>query len=235
MIASSLFHFTKFQPTLIQIISSGKLRASYNLEDVSDFYPKEKYAAIPMVCFCDIPLKFISEHPMVYGKYGIGLKKNWGQRNGINPILYRTDSAINKYLQEIINATKTIPASNTGTFSKTVINDNVIRLTNFSKKYQQNKTINYLDREWRYVPKTAEIPFIQSHSKKEISSINSKYFNNSPDYLSFELTDIKHIIVPTKTEVIKLIASIQKLKMTNEEKLHLCQLIIDLKSIKKDF
>ena len=128
-----------------------------------------------------------------------------------------------------------IPASNAGIFSKTVINDNVIRLTNYSKKYKQNRIMNYLDREWRYVPKIAEIPFIQSNSKKEIKSINNKYYINSPDYISFELNDIKHIIVPGKREVDKLMHAIQKLKMTNEEKLHLCQIIIDLNSIKKDF
>jgi len=218
-----------------KIISGSKFRASYNIEDVSDFYPKEKYVAIPMVCFCDIPLKFISEHPMVYGNYGIGLKKEWGIGKGINPILYRTDSQINRYLEEIITATQYSPASSTGTFSQTVIKDNILRLSNYSKKYAADNIVNYLDREWRFVPSVAEMPFLKTRSQKERDKINNNYFKRDPDYISFGLNDIKYIIVPTKKEVKSLIESIQTLKMNDKDKFHLCQLIIDLNSIKKDF
>lgn len=141
MIASSLFHFTKNFETLTKIISGSKFRASYNIEDVSDFYPNERYVAIPMVCFCDIPLKFISEHPMVYGDYGIGLKKEWGIGKGINPILYRASSQINSYYEEIIKATQYSPSSsNIVTFSQTVIKDNILRLSNYSS----NPLVKYI-------------------------------------------------------------------------------------------
>jgi hypothetical protein len=235
MIASSLFHFTKNSETIINIISGSKFRASYNIEDVSDFYLKEKYVAIPMVCFCDIPLKFISEHPMVYGDYGIGLKKGWGIAKGINPILYRTESQINKYLEAILSATQSTTTNAAGTFSLTVVQDNVLRLSNFTKKYKTEGIINYFDREWRFVPAISEMVFMKAKSKKERAKINSNYFDRSPDYIPFRLSDIRYIIAPSKRQVKNLIAAIQLLKMSNTQKYQLCQLIVDLKSIKKDF
>ena len=41
-----------------------------------------------MVCFCDIPLSRTEEHVKFYGEYGIGLAKEWAERNNVTPILY---------------------------------------------------------------------------------------------------------------------------------------------------
>ncbi len=54
MIASSLFHFTNNLETIVKILFSRKFRASYNIEDVSDFHSTKKYIAIP-VCYCWSP------------------------------------------------------------------------------------------------------------------------------------------------------------------------------------
>lgn len=34
--------------------------------------------AIPMVCFCDLPLSLIAKHLKEYGCFGIGMTKRWG-------------------------------------------------------------------------------------------------------------------------------------------------------------
>jgi hypothetical protein len=53
-----------------------------------------------MISFCDIPLKTVAQYNK-YGSYGIGLKKEWGIKNKLNPILYMeknstlTDSMMN--------------------------------------------------------------------------------------------------------------------------------------------
>lgn len=72
--ANTLFHFTKDFSTLLSILKTKfyprlcKERCLW--EKSEDFI-----FAIPMVCFCDIPLSCISEHAAKYGGYAIGLKK----------------------------------------------------------------------------------------------------------------------------------------------------------------
>ncbi len=44
--------------------------------------------AIPMVCFCDLPLSQIRKHTKTYGEYALGLSKEWAIKKQINPVLY---------------------------------------------------------------------------------------------------------------------------------------------------
>lgn len=43
---------------------------------------------ILMVCFTDIPIELAGEHRKEYGSFGLEMKKEWGIKNGINPIDY---------------------------------------------------------------------------------------------------------------------------------------------------
>jgi hypothetical protein len=46
-------------------------------------------SAIPMVCFCDLPIGLIRRHMLTYGGgYGIGLDKSWGLKHGVEPVFY---------------------------------------------------------------------------------------------------------------------------------------------------
>ena len=84
----TLFHFTKNNETLKLIIKNG-FWPRYCLEDVGWLrYKKFDFIAYPMVCFCDIPISRVDEHVNFYGKFGIGLSKEWAEANRLTPILY---------------------------------------------------------------------------------------------------------------------------------------------------
>ena len=88
--SNTLFHFTRSAEALVGILKH-EFTPHYCLEDYSVLpaaAPESPNIAIPMVCFCDIPLSQISEHLAKYGDFGIGLSKNWGMKKGVSPVLY---------------------------------------------------------------------------------------------------------------------------------------------------
>lgn len=87
--SSSLFHFTRDFETLKQILAEG-LRFSYCYEPFGEIVAKQgwdivlkvgatiincKGIAIPMICFCDIPLLRTQKHREKYGNYMIGFNR----------------------------------------------------------------------------------------------------------------------------------------------------------------
>lgn len=85
--SENLFHFTKSVDYLKNILGNGFL-PRYSLEDTQAFDIGLDYIGYPMVCFCDIPISRISEHTAFYGGYGLGMTKEWGLKNGLQPLLY---------------------------------------------------------------------------------------------------------------------------------------------------
>ena len=93
----NLYHYTSKFEWITSIIKNGfkynrckeKLPLSgfsssifSQLNVINHFHQPE------VVCFCDIPFSLISDHINQYGEYCIGLKKDWGMKNGITPILF---------------------------------------------------------------------------------------------------------------------------------------------------
>ncbi len=116
--SSSLFHFTKEFEVFKQIIVEG-LRFSYCYEPFGDIVAKQgwnivlkegnkiikcKGIAIPMICFCDIPLLRTQKHRDQYGEYMIGFNREAlieaiSTTNYImNPVQYRCHSIFDEQL-----------------------------------------------------------------------------------------------------------------------------------------
>ncbi len=93
---NTLFHFTKGIRRVYDILAKG-YRANYCSERVPlQFFERTEQLAIPMVCFCDLPLSLIKNHIRRYGGFGMGLDKEWGFDNGISSISYIQPNAITK-------------------------------------------------------------------------------------------------------------------------------------------
>jgi len=89
---NTLFHYTNCIDSLVNILKND-FYPNFSLEDSIELQPGKTVfnrtrEAPPMVCFCDIPLSQISTHIRLYGSYCIGLKKEWGIKKGINPVMY---------------------------------------------------------------------------------------------------------------------------------------------------
>ncbi|WP_072008674.1 abortive infection system antitoxin AbiGi family protein [Hymenobacter sp. IS2118] len=90
--SNTLFHFTKSRE-ILTLILTNEFSPRYCLEDFTmlGITEADKTAlelAVPMICFCDIPLSKIRYHLSCYGNYGIGMKKSWGIKKRVTPIIY---------------------------------------------------------------------------------------------------------------------------------------------------
>jgi hypothetical protein len=89
-----LFHFTKRFENLVSILKEG-FAPNYCLENWLTLDENLPHTGIPMVCFCDIPEKFITPHKNKYGSYGIAMEKEWGVEQRITPITYVHKNSLN--------------------------------------------------------------------------------------------------------------------------------------------
>ena len=216
--ANSLFHFTPREEFLRSILEKGFL-PRYCLESNFIMIDESKRWAIPMVCFCDIPLSNIKDHVSKYGTYGIGMTKEWGIKNGLSPILYTTKNSL--LSNSLKHQRKIIVQSIENHEDISEIYDRSIYTTFFIKEYEgyQNKgdkfkkPIRFYDeREWRYVPSIMEfkenthIPMISNEifdNKTKLEQFNEKLSKTCS--LNFEPSDIRYIILPEENQIPKFI------------------------------
>ena len=207
--ATSLFHFTKSLDTLQAILCSS-FHPRYSREDISWLGLKDvAYFAVPMVCFCDIPLSRVSDHVASYGSYGIGLSKEWAVRSGLNPLLYLSSASS--------LATGFLPA-----FVASITADDKMKATSLTTRHLElllahTKPLRgtmvvgktsvpkdfYLENEWRYVPHRKDISmlftddFLRDNAKRDAR--NSELKDEHP--LRFEPGDIRYIFVKDDADI----------------------------------
>jgi len=216
------------------------------VERIEDIFPKEKYLAVPMVCFCDIPLKFIDEHVKRYGKYGIAFNKEWALKKGIQPINYRPDGAsLSRILPELqLHVNQLSKSAEVSVTDLLGISKSITQLGTVSKPYRDIRN-NYIDREWRFVDSEYDPEFVSNYipelkDNPTRKKLNNEYLRSYHDscYLRFELNDIEHIVVPTKKETKRVLDFIDGFDTTDNNgeliKLSLAQKVIDLDTVKRD-
>ncbi|HYX72870.1 MAG TPA: abortive infection system antitoxin AbiGi family protein [Nitrososphaera sp.] len=227
--ASTLFHFTGNLENLINILAN-EFHPRFCLEEFKDVFagknpPIETLElAVPMVCFCDLPLSQTEAHLSVYGDYGIGMTKSWGQRNGITPVLYvhRESLLISKFGQLLGQVSKENPRSD----FRGELSNHLYDLACFIKPYegniwrrgeQRNDIRFYDEREWRYVPVLPDDdPYRKGMPKSDFLNDRIREAANNKlteiSRISFEPNDIKYLIVRLEEEIVPFIREIEYIK-----------------------
>ena len=197
--SDNLFHFTKSLEIIKSILKNG-IYPHFCLEDISWIkWNGEKYLGFPMACFCDIPLSRISEHTDFYGNYGIGLTKDWGVKNKLNPVIYTPlDSQIQELMQDLyVQLLKKDNADEEG--------ENAFKLWSLLKPISgkvpcsdSNEKKEFLQEcEWRYVPPINRL-VLNSEFEKEKDKDNKEIEEFK---LKFEPADIRYIFVKEDSEI----------------------------------
>lgn len=217
--SNTLIHFTRSIEILVEILKSD-FHPRFCLEDYGFIFSDSRVSkiALPMVCFCDIPLHLVKDHMKEYGKYGIGLRKSWGLKNGLCPVHYITNGShvlqnFTAIYNEISNA-KSVDAKllspiwNHLAFMKP--HEGVSHINKSSKTF-------YDEREWRYFPNTFSLSGLEDPAliEDDFNNISKRTAANEllkSISLPYLPEDIKYIIVDKESEIPELIAQIDKIK-----------------------
>jgi hypothetical protein len=165
----------------------------------------------------------IHDHIKKYGKYGIGLKKEWAIGNRVNPILYLNS---NSFIKENLNKIAEILFSSL-IEKKTDVNDwyKFLYLIALTKEYKNYHTgeIYYKEREWRFFPikKDGSIGVnskIIYSNNLYLEHENFKVKNDNDLHLKFTLQDIKKIFIDKNEDLVKFKDEIEGLDLKSEEK-----------------
>lgn len=193
--ANTLFHFTKKFEWLVKIVRC-KFKPRLVLENYDSMgFVNMKFAA-PMVCYCDIRLSQIYSHMEEYGYFGIGLTKEWGIKNGLNPLLYvpSGNSSLLKTYQEFF----TRDNKNYNEIMKLLFYLKPYRGPQYNEKAKEERIRNfYNEREWRYL--YFEESDFWPIKEDEYNCVEKRDLINASlqqvDGMNFEISDIRYILV----------------------------------------
>lgn len=223
--SNSLFHFTSKAEYLIGILEHTFIpRYCYEEITLSDRLERlQVVGAIPMVCFCDISLGQINNHIKTYGSYGIGMTKEWGIKNKLNPLIYiNQNSELADSVSKISSSLFNLLCNSCNSDSQNAT-DEFFKISKFLKPYSgdfnRNKELIknvrfYNEREWRYIPNLNEVDNIVMSKEDFENPIKLAEENNklSKYKLSFTPKDIKYIFVKEEKEIHSMIQSLRLIK-----------------------
>lgn len=246
---TTLFHFTS-KEFLYQILNSN-FKVSYAREKIIGPTSNREFA-IPMVSFCDLKLSEL-KYFLSYGKFGIGLTKEWANRNGLSPVMY-----INRHCSLMDNLISGI----NGIYSHLGLVDNItqfnslnqsyLNITNtyrYIKNYEgelwrhsqlENENYRFADeREWRFVPNLDSegvAPFVgisNIRTRQQKEKYNSKVNHIR---LTFMPDDIKYLVVESERDITELINHLHNVKhrFNEETRNRLASRILTSDQIEKD-
>ena len=225
--ADTLFTFTSELEFLISYIENACLYPRYCDEDIEYLdIDKLKKIYIPMKCFCDINLHRINCHLDWYGYYGLAFPKEWGMKNGIQPIQYiNPESKLRKDFSVTFNQVLNDDSSETNDLGD-MMKSFMLHELMYYKPYEgkmRNRRSKKIEKkcftdecEWRYVPDLSNSEFQQIYHDPNI--MNAGIMNDISNSLTkvegialkYNYTDLKYIIIKTNDDFVKLVSVIDR-------------------------
>lgn len=242
-----LFHLTK-RRNLYNILNST-FKVSYARERILAGSRLKEFG-VPMISFSDLRLSELKEHIGSYGKFGIGLTKDWAIEKGLNPVMYASQHSLftENFFDGIENFFELLMNSEdpdgryANAYNKTM---NTLR---YIKNYKgdlirpgKKKRHNYVfanEREWRYVLPFSDqflsfVPIDSIRTSEQKSRLNQKINHIK---IHFQPDDIKYLIVEKDNDINPLIAHLRvaKIGFSDTTVDRLSSRILTFEQIKKD-
>lgn len=219
---------------MLRVLKERAFRARYVYEELPHI---RFHVGIPMKCFCDIPLGVIKKHLTSYGKFGIGVTKEFAKRNALSPVIYvhtKSDTIL-RYLRSI---KKNEFLNNPNSLLPYVKLDETYSKSRDGRKLTKRL---YDEREWRWIPPNPTYEDFAGFDEEEIRKerldiVNDKLEKDKSNYLlPFDYHDITYIFVQLDADVDKVIEEIRRAKIPTQQQDRLISKIITSRQIERDF
>lgn len=207
---SAIIHFTKKYKTLKSILDESSFRLKYCREL---FYLGENIASSavhPMVSFSEQIIQTIDKKNITYGKFGIGLKKDWVKKSRLHRVLYidnnsHVASALSALLKARRKGAKTELAPHVK-LSIMIIKCFSKNTRGYNSYFNMNDFNFKSEKEWRFVPTKSEIGGNLISMTKRLYDKNTKEYNiKLKDFpLRFNISDIEYIFVETEKQRVEI-------------------------------
>ncbi|MGA2671300.1 MAG: abortive infection system antitoxin AbiGi family protein [Dehalococcoidia bacterium] len=246
----SLFHFTSCFENLLGILDNTfyprYCYEEFNLVDKD----KQPFAedAFPMVCFCDIPLSQLMNHIETYGRYGLGMTKEWGISKGLNPVIYfNKNSHMANRVSVVTNGLLWDTSPIAQAFYEVMLYMKPYKGILYRNGRVTKENIRFYDEhEWRYVSHRSVLKknkielSIQRHIYKQPEKLAdaNKKLETDETRLSFKADDIKYIIIDEERQINEMIGKLRDIKGSRYDSDTIDRLasrIITVKQIESDF
>lgn len=212
------FHYTTKIDHLVNIMNNYFM-PFYCMESIEYLnIPKTdiKGMAYPVVCFCDLPLNRQKNHKTKFGEYGIGLKKEWGTKNLLSPVIYSHPRSMTSVSLRILIDMADQLKSNLTEEEFRKFNNAVSLLLMLNKAYEGKQYMKdhkmfaeknsrfYDEREWRHLPLNVDglklnLEINEYQDTKILNEENEKIQQNNK--LKFELKDVEFLFLKDKAEI----------------------------------
>lgn len=190
-----LWHQTK-KDAFFKILNSKRLYFSYSQEYVLSG-DNEKPTAFPMISLCDLPLSEFASNNWTYGDFAIGLSRDWGIKNGVNPVCYCQKGSF--FLKQLLNCfTKELPLETANKILNCCAYLKFVQgpLETSNKKFKNYRF--YDEREVRLVVDSKTKGFDFMLDKEGYKQYKMEHGNSLTDkYVNFSQEDIMYIVTNT--------------------------------------
>ena len=235
--SNTLFHWTN-KDSLIGILKN-EFKINYCREDFTIKGGLLLTIRVPLVSFCDIPLSESRNQMDKYGQYGIGLKKEWGIKNGLNPVLYMVSNS-NLTTQYTLTLIKNFISETVNSNLDEIMDELLVYFKNHmgGKNIKEKNYEFYKEREWRYVPNNIKHKFFSKKNWENPQLKQEGLDGIEPLRLGFTPNDISYLILKEEDEIYDFVGLIQDIKgrkYTEKEVKLLTTKIITSKNIRSDF
>jgi hypothetical protein len=231
--ANTLFHFTDSLDNL-----RGILLRNYEPRFCYEDYLQVAYR---MVCFCDIPLSQITNHIDTYGKYGIGMKKEWGILNRVNPVIYLSENSVLEFKIRTLLEEHT-PRIDVADGTVEYIHGYVKPCKGDFNKRGKHFTDYpfYNEREWRYISEGQDgaLKFVLSKDEYDRYKAGGSLGETiHPPRLIYTPEEVKYLIIKDDSEIPRMVEIIREAKWAHAPHVveELTTKIVTIKKIREEF